>query len=83
VVVTDGSRSVAGRFDGRKQFRPYAHPDPRAPHHCAFVDAPFGDGQLRVDCPDQTPAEAGQEEENCRRFAGAGPLQAAEGAGAR
>jgi DNA-binding MarR family transcriptional regulator len=55
-------------------FRPYAHPDPRAPHHCAFVDAPFGDGQLRVDCPDHTPAEAGQEEENWRRFAGAGPL---------
>lgn len=33
-------------------FRPNAHPDPRRPHHCAFVDAAFGDGELRVDCSD-------------------------------
>ncbi|MFD8751458.1 MarR family winged helix-turn-helix transcriptional regulator [Kitasatospora sp. NPDC059577] len=38
-------------------YRPDAHPeDPRAPHHCDFVDAPFGDGRLRVDCPDHEPA---------------------------
>ncbi|MFJ9458820.1 MarR family winged helix-turn-helix transcriptional regulator [Kitasatospora sp. NPDC101447] len=38
-------------------YRPDAHPeDPHAPHHCDFVDAPFGDGQLRVDCPDHEPA---------------------------
>lgn len=24
-------------------FRPYAHPGTRRPHHCALVDAPFGD----------------------------------------
>ena len=36
-------------------FRPHVHPDPRRPHHCAFVDAPFGDGELRVDCPEQDP----------------------------
>lgn len=50
-------------------FRPYMHPNPQAPHHCAFVDAPFGDGQLRVDCPDHLPADPVQEEENWRRFA--------------
>ena len=33
-------------------FRPYQHDDPARPHHCAFVDAPFGDGELRLDCPD-------------------------------
>lgn len=33
-------------------FRPDAHADPRAPHHCAFVDAAFGDRSLRVDCED-------------------------------
>ena len=33
-------------------FRPDAHDDPERPHHCAFVDAPFGDRQLRLDCDD-------------------------------
>jgi DNA-binding MarR family transcriptional regulator len=37
-------------------FRPNAHDDPERPHHCAFVDAPFGDRSARVDCPDHQPA---------------------------
>ncbi len=38
-------------------FRPYAHPgDGERPHHCAFVDAPFGDRALRVECPEHEPA---------------------------
>ena len=37
-------------------FRPYRHDDPARPHHCAFVDAPFGDGGLRLDCPDHAAA---------------------------
>ncbi|MCS6803430.1 MAG: MarR family winged helix-turn-helix transcriptional regulator [Chloroflexota bacterium] len=43
-------------------FRPNVHPDPRRPHHCAFVDAPFGDSALRLDCPDfqLAPPEARQ-----------------------
>ncbi len=49
-------------------FRPYVHPDPQAPHHCDFVDAPFGDGLLRVDCQDHEPASPQQEEENWRQF---------------
>ncbi len=49
-------------------FRPYAHPDPERPHHCAFVDAPFGDGLLRVDCPDHVAADPEQERENWKRF---------------
>jgi DNA-binding MarR family transcriptional regulator len=36
-------------------FRPHVHDGP-APHHCAFVDAAFGDRELRLDCPDQQPA---------------------------
>lgn len=31
-------------------FRPHAHTDAARPHHCAFVDAAFGDAQLRLDC---------------------------------
>jgi DNA-binding MarR family transcriptional regulator len=33
-------------------FRPDVHDDPERPHHCAFVDAAFGDRQLRLDCDD-------------------------------
>lgn len=37
-------------------FRPHVHPDPVRPHHCAFVDAAFGDRDLRLDCPDHVVA---------------------------
>lgn len=37
-------------------FRPNVHPDGEHPHHCAFVDAPFGDRELRLDCADHEPA---------------------------
>ena len=33
-------------------FRPNVHDDPTGPHHCDFVDASFGDGALRFDCPE-------------------------------
>ncbi|WP_323764099.1 MarR family winged helix-turn-helix transcriptional regulator [Marinovum sp.] len=33
-------------------FRPHAHDDTERPHHCAFVDAAFGDAALKMDCPD-------------------------------
>lgn len=37
-------------------FRPNVHEDPERPHHCAFVDAPFGDRSVHLDCPDHQPA---------------------------
>lgn len=37
-------------------FRPKVHTDVAKPHHCAFVDAPFGDRHLRLDCADHDPA---------------------------
>ena len=40
-------------------FRPHRHGDPIRPHHCALVDAAFGDGDLRVDCPEHEPAVRG------------------------
>ncbi|MDP9796079.1 DNA-binding MarR family transcriptional regulator [Catenuloplanes nepalensis] len=37
-------------------FVPDAHPaESGKPHHCNFVDAPFGDAELRVSCPDHEP----------------------------
>lgn len=35
-----------------RHFRPHIHDDPVRPHHCAFVDAAFGDAALQVDCAD-------------------------------
>jgi hypothetical protein len=32
-------------------FQPNAHPgDPAGPHHCAYVNAPLGETDLRIDC---------------------------------
>lgn len=41
-------------------FRPYAHRDADKPHHCAFVDAAFGDASLRLDCVDHEEAGPGE-----------------------
>ncbi|GIK97892.1 MAG: MarR family transcriptional regulator [Alphaproteobacteria bacterium] len=37
-------------------FRPHAYDDAAHPHHCAFVDAAFGDAALRIDCGDHEDA---------------------------
>jgi len=39
-------------------FSPYVYNDRARPHHCHFVDAPFGDSELRMDCPDMEPVAA-------------------------
>ncbi len=52
-------------------FRPYRHSDAAAPHHCAFVDAAFGDAALRLDCGDHVEADASARRETWSRFAGA------------
>ncbi|NGM46222.1 MarR family transcriptional regulator [Rhodobacter sp. SGA-6-6] len=43
-----------------RHFRPHAHDDAARPHHCAFVDAAFGDAALRLACADH--GEAAEEE---------------------
>jgi DNA-binding MarR family transcriptional regulator len=40
-----------------RYFRPHVHAEAERPHHCAFVDAPFGDRALRLDCADHEPEE--------------------------
>ena len=35
-----------------KYFDPFKYDDKLHPHHCHFVDAPFGENQLRITCPD-------------------------------
>ncbi|WP_420346729.1 MarR family winged helix-turn-helix transcriptional regulator [Pelagibius sp.] len=51
-----------------RYFRPGVHDDPERPHHCAFVDAAFGEPELRLDCPDHVAAEPALQDENWSRF---------------
>lgn len=53
-----------------RYFRPHVHDDPLTPHHCAFVDAAFGDRNLRVDCVDHEAAEPEQATDLWRMFTG-------------
>jgi DNA-binding MarR family transcriptional regulator len=50
-------------------FRPHVHDDAQRPHHCAFVDAPFGPRALRFDCADHAPAEKKAADAAWRKFA--------------
>lgn len=51
-----------------RYFRPGVHDDPLRPHHCAFVDAAFGEQELRLDCSDHVAAEPPLQELNWSRF---------------
>lgn len=55
---------------GCRYFRPNAHEIPERPHHCAFVDAPFGDRHLRLDCREQELAPADERQANWVRWSG-------------
>jgi DNA-binding MarR family transcriptional regulator len=55
-----------------KYFRPNVYPGERAPHHCAFVNAAFGDPALRLDCADHEQAGASIAARNWRTFAATG-----------
>lgn len=49
-------------------FRPFVHPDREQPHHCTYVDLPFGDRDLRLDCPEHQAAPPPQAEASWQRF---------------
>lgn len=36
-------------------FRPNIHAGTEKPHHCAYINAPIGDVDLRLDCAEQSP----------------------------
>ncbi len=52
-----GRVPVARMCTSCEYFRPHAHRGREKPHHCAYVDAPLGGGDLRVDCPEHAMAE--------------------------
>lgn len=51
-----------------RYFRPNHHDDPTRPHHCALVDAAFGDQTIRSDCPDHEEADVTLAEQNWKTF---------------
>ena len=51
-----GQIPVAAMCLSCRFFRPNVHRGTERPHHCAFVDAPFGDAALRLECPEHEPA---------------------------
>ncbi|MFO0568067.1 MAG: MarR family winged helix-turn-helix transcriptional regulator [Polyangiaceae bacterium] len=48
-------------------FRPNVHPG-TSPHHCALVDAPIADTELRLDCPEHELASESARTEIWERF---------------
>lgn len=60
-----------------RHFRPHIHDDAENPHHCAFVDAAFGDRDLRLDCSDHETADPAARSANWTAFEkGSASLQA-------
>lgn len=55
-------------------FRPYVHPNAQRPHHCALVDAPFGDRLIRVDCNEHELAAPEQRERQWQAFVSRTPV---------
>ena len=69
----EGDIQVARMCVSCQYFRPNAHANAEQPHHCQFVDAPFGNRSLRIDCPDYVSASAAQAEEAWKAFRQAPP----------
>lgn len=80
ILITKLIRSlqVAGAISEQRMcatceyFRPYAFAGSDLPHHCAFVNAPFGNRHLRLDCGDHQPAEPSLQSSNWKAFTAAG-----------
>lgn len=49
-------------------FRPNIHADPHRPHHCALVDAPFGDRLIRIDCNEHEVADPERQDRQWQAF---------------
>jgi DNA-binding MarR family transcriptional regulator len=58
-----------------RHFQPNKHKGTDQPHHCAFVDAAFGDADLRLDCGDHEPAEDTDASALWAAFASAAPAE--------
>lgn len=55
-------------------FRPGAHAGASKPHHCAYVNAPLGDGDLRLECAEHEGAPRAELPQLWQLFIGGKPL---------
>ena len=60
----NGQISVANMCVNCTFFQPYRYDDAEYPHHCGLVNSPFGDRHLRINCPEQIPADPKTETQN-------------------
>lgn len=54
-------------------FRPHAHLGTSKPHHCAYMDAPMRDSDLRFECAEQEPVSADEVPRLWQLFVGGQP----------
>lgn len=59
-----GQISVARMCVTCQFFQPNHHLNSDLPHHCALVNAPFADGNLRINCPEHIAADAEMAKQN-------------------
>ena len=52
----DGVITVTRMCATCRFFRPEAHPGEPRPHHCALLEIPLAETELRIDCPEHQPA---------------------------
>ena len=62
-------------------FRPHVHEDRERPHHCALVDASFGDRLLRIDCNEYEAAPSEQQGRQWQAFLNRMPVVSEETVG--
>jgi DNA-binding MarR family transcriptional regulator len=64
----NGQISVANMCVNCTFFQPYRYDDEEYPHHCGLVNSPFGDRHLRINCPEQIPADKKTAAQNWRFY---------------
>lgn len=73
-----GEIPISGMCVTCRFFRPNMHADLSNPHHCAYVNAAFGDRHLRLECAEHELASEAQVESQWKVYIGGGAAPAAE-----
>jgi DNA-binding MarR family transcriptional regulator len=63
-----GEISVARMCLSCRYFRPHQYENAEQPHHCDYVNAPFGDQALRLQCAEYEPASVSQARDLWAKF---------------
>jgi len=63
-----GEITVARMCISCRYFRPNQYDDAAQPHHCDYLDTPFGDQALRLECAEYEPAAVSQARESWTKF---------------